>query len=64
MLTITNHTLVIDDQAIPLPRLTKPATVRVWRVLRPSGPRAVRYVPGHRWSPREGLALWFLYAYT
>lgn len=32
MLTITNHTLVIDDQAIPLPHLTKPATVRVWRV--------------------------------
>lgn len=32
MLTITNHTLVIDDQAIPLPRLSKPATVRVWRV--------------------------------
>lgn len=32
MLTITNHTLVIDDQAIPLPHLTKPATVRAWRV--------------------------------
>jgi hypothetical protein len=32
MLTITSHTLVIDDQAIPLPHLTKPATVRVWRV--------------------------------
>jgi hypothetical protein len=32
MLTITNHTLVIDDQAIPLPHLAKPATVRAWRV--------------------------------
>lgn len=32
MLTIENHTLTIDDQSIPLPRLTKPATVRVWRV--------------------------------
>ena len=32
MLTITNHTLVIGDQAIPLPHLAKPATVRVWRV--------------------------------
>jgi len=32
MLTITNHTLVIDDQTIPLPHLTKPATVCVWRV--------------------------------
>lgn len=32
MLTITNHILVIDDQAIPLPHMTKPATVRVWRV--------------------------------
>lgn len=32
MLTITNHTLVIDDQAIPLPHLAKPATVCAWRV--------------------------------
>ena len=32
MLTITNHILVIDDKTIPLPRLSKPATVRVWRV--------------------------------
>lgn len=32
MLTIASHTLVIDDQAIPLPHLSKPATVRVWRV--------------------------------
>ena len=32
MLTITNHTLVIDDQSIALPHLTKPATVRAWRV--------------------------------
>ena len=30
--TITNHTLVIDDKTIPLPHLAKPATVRVWRV--------------------------------
>ena len=32
MLTITDHTLVIDDKTIPLPRLSKPAAVRVWRV--------------------------------
>lgn len=32
MLTITDHILTIDDQSIPLPHLTKPATVRVWRV--------------------------------
>ena len=32
MLTITNHTLIIDDQTITLPHLSKPATVRVWRV--------------------------------
>ena len=32
MLTITSHTLVIDDQSIALPHLSKPATVRVWRV--------------------------------
>ena len=32
MLTITNHILVIDDKTIPLPHLSKPATVRVWRV--------------------------------
>lgn len=29
---ITNHNLVTDDQAIPLPHLSKPATVRIWRV--------------------------------
>lgn len=32
MLTIENHILVIDDQSIALPHLTKPATVRAWRV--------------------------------
>lgn len=30
MLTITNHILVIDDKTIPLPHLTKPATVKGW----------------------------------
>ena len=32
MLTITSHTLIIDDKTIALPHLSKPATVRVWRV--------------------------------
>ena len=32
MLTIENRTLTIDDQSIALPHLTKPATVRAWRV--------------------------------
>lgn len=32
MLTIDNHVLTIDNRAIELPRLSKPATVRVWRV--------------------------------
>ena len=32
MLTIENHTLTIDDQSIAIPHLTKPATVRAWRV--------------------------------
>lgn len=32
MLTIENHILTIDDQSIALPHLSKPATVRVWRV--------------------------------
>ena len=32
MLTIKDYTLVIDGSQIQLPHLTKPATVRVWRV--------------------------------
>ena len=32
MLTIENRTLIIDDQSIAIPHLTKPATVRAWRV--------------------------------
>jgi hypothetical protein len=40
MLTIENHTLILDDVQHPLPQLDKPATVEVWRVpteYRPSG---------------------------
>jgi hypothetical protein len=40
MLTIENHTLILDGVQHPLPQLDKPATVEVWRVpteYRPSG---------------------------
>jgi hypothetical protein len=40
MLTIENHTLILDGTQYPLPQLAKPATVKVWRVpteYRPSG---------------------------
>ena len=32
MLTIEDHTLVIGDETIDMPRLARPAVVRVWRV--------------------------------
>jgi len=32
MLTIENHTLILDGVQHPLPQLAKPATVEVWRV--------------------------------
>jgi hypothetical protein len=40
MLTIENHTLILDGVQHPLPQLDKPAAVEVWRVpteYRPSG---------------------------
>ena len=40
MLTIVNHTLILDGVQHPLPQLDRPATVEVWRVptaYRPSG---------------------------
>jgi hypothetical protein len=40
MLTIENHTLILDGLQHPLPQLDKPATVEVWRVpteYRPNG---------------------------
>jgi hypothetical protein len=40
MLTIENHTLILDDAQYPLPQLPKLATVKVWRVpteYRPNG---------------------------
>ena len=34
MLTIEDHTLVIGDETIDMPRLARPAVVRAWRAQR------------------------------